>query len=252
MRTFDVLMPSRGLLGTPDMIQLREMTLKEKKILFDKPRFEQIVNMVGDCIVDKSIKVHDLYLYDYMTLFIKLREITMGRDYEFAIRCKQCGVTQNVEIDLGELEILEASDGSTPTFDIDITDDDGTIIGVYTCKHLTVRDQIKLNKRLMKKKSGKRRFTEGDEYIFTLAYRIVAIDGEPIGDPEQITSDLENLTSSVADKIEDGMAQQDFGIRFSLAHECQNCQYPHIYPIHITSEFFFRSKDYGAAHKLIR
>ena len=251
MRTFDVPMPSRGLLGTPELIQLREMTLKEKKILFDKPRFEQIVNMVGDCIVDKSVKVQDLYLYDYMTLFIKLREITMGRDYEFAIRCKQCGVTQNVEIDLGELDMLEASDGSTPTFDIDIKDEEDNIVSVYTCKHLTVRDQIKLNKRLMKKKSGKRRFTDGDEYIFTLAYRIVAIDGEPIGDPEQIISDLENLTSSTADKIEDGMAQQDFGIRFSLAHECHNCQYPHIYPINITSEFFFRSKDYGAAHKLI-
>lgn len=251
MRTFDVAMPSRGLLGTPEVIQLREMTLKERKILFDRPRFEQIVKMVGDCIVDAKINVYDLYLYDYMTLFVKLREITMGSDYSFNIRCRQCGQTQKVDIDLSELDVLEASDGSKPTFDVDVFDDDKKTTSTYTVKHITVRDQIDLNKRLLKKKSTRKTFTEGDEFTFSLAYRIVEIDGEPVRDPEMIITQLENLPASVVDNLEDGLAAQDFGIRFSQAVECHNCMYMDIFPVTISSEFFFRRKEFGSAHRTV-
>ena len=251
MRTFDIDMPSRGLLGTPSVISLREMTLKERKILFDRPRFEQIVKMVGDCITDAKVSVYDLYLYDYMTLFIKLREITMDSEYSFNIRCKQCGQTQRVDIDLSELDVLEASEGSSPTFDVEVVDDDDNILSTYTIKHITVRDQIELNKRLLKKKSARKTFTEGDEFTFSLAYRIVEIDGESVRDPEMIITQLENLPASLVDKLEEGIAAQDFGIRFSQAHECHNCMFMDVYPINITSEFFFRRKEFGTAHRTV-
>lgn len=250
MRTFDVPMPSNGRFGTPAVIPIREMNLKEKKILYNKPRFEQIVKMVGDCIEDKSVNVNDIYLNDYMSLFVNLRRVTMGDDYSFPVQCRQCGFTQDIAVNLGDLEILEAGPEAESVFSVEILDDDGTVIRVYKCKHLTVRDQLALNRRLLKKKSSKTVFTEGDEWIFGLASRIAEIDGTPVRDPEQIISDLESLASSESDALEDGIAEQDFGIRFSVAHECHNCGYSATYPINITSEFFFRRRNFGAAHKL--
>jgi len=249
MRTIDVYMPSGGRFGTPAVIPLREMNLREKKILYNKPRFEQIVKMVGDCIVDKSVNVNDLYLYDYMSLFVNLRVITMGNDYTFPVSCRQCGFSQPVEVDLSDLEILEASDGAEAQFNVDVLDDEGNVEHVYTCSHITVGEQIKLNRRIIKKRSGRKPFTEGDEWIFGIASRIKAIDGETVGDPDMIVSQLENLPSSVSDALEDGIAAQDFGIRFSIAHECHSCGYSTIIPINITSEFFFRRRNFGAAHK---
>ena len=250
MRTFDVDLPSRGLFGTPAVVNIREMNLKEKKVLYNKPRFEQIVKMVGDCITDKSIRIKDVYLADYMTLFVNLRVLTMGDNYSFPIRCKQCGYSQTIELALSDIEMLEVADGSEPTYDIDITDDSGAILHTYTLKHLTVQDQITLNKRITKKKSGRIKFTEGDEVIFGLANSIVAIDGEPVVDPGMIITRLENMPSSESDILEDGKASQDFGLRFSVAHECHNCYHSTTYPINITSEFFFRTRDYGTAHRV--
>lgn len=250
MRTTNVMMPSNGRFGTPAVIPLREMNLKEKKILYNKPRFEQIVKMVGDCIEDKTVNVKDIYLNDYMSLFVGLRRITMGDDYSFPVSCRQCGYSEDIEVNLSDLEVLEAGASAEPTFDVEITDDEGNLVKVFKCKHLTVRDQLSLNQRLLKKKSGRGIFTEGDEWVFGIASRIAEINGEVVADPEQIISDLERLPSSETEILEEGIAAQDFGIRFSVAHECHSCGYTRVYPINITSEFFFRRRDFGTAHKL--
>jgi hypothetical protein len=174
----------------------------------------------------------------------------MGGEYVFPIRCRQCGQTQQVEIDLGDLEMLYACDGSSATFDVQLEVDDN-VMSTYTVRHITVGDQITLNKRLMKKKSSRKSYTDGDEFIFSLANRIVSIDGVDIKDPEFIVLKLEAMPASQIDALEEGIAAQDFGIRFSHPSECNNCLYTDNYPINITSEFFFRRKDFGAAHRLI-
>ena len=252
MRTIPIDLPSRGFLGTPSEVEMREMNLNERKSLMDRPPFTKMVSMVGDLITSPaSFAVKELSLSDYLYLMVKMRTLSMGSNYIYPVTCSSCGRSIMVETELDELEILEASPDSGPTFTVDINaDDDDEEPCNYEISYLTVEDQITINKRLRRKKASRKKFKDSDEYLFTLAYRIKAINDLEIKEPERITDELGNLESHKVDILEDAIASHDFGLRLVEFVESPKCGFSGDYPVQITPEFFFRRRELGKYHRL--
>lgn len=252
MRTIPIDLPSGGFLGTPSEVEMREMNLKERKVLMDRPPFTKMVKMVGDLIISPtSFDIKKISLSDYLYLLVKMRILSMGSSYTYPVQCTSCRNSIMVETNLDELEMLEAAEGTTKTFMVDINaEDEEEEPCFYEISYLSVEDQITINKRLRRKKASRKKFKDSDEYQYTLAYRIKNINDEIISDPELIVDALGNLESHKIDLLEDAVAERDFGLRLVEFVDCPKCNYAGDYPVLITPEFFFRRRDLGKYHRI--
>lgn len=252
MRSIEIDLPSHGFLGTPSVVEMREMNLNERKMLMDRPPFTKMVSMVGDLIVSPtSFEVKEISLSDYLYLMVKMRILSMGSNYTYPVTCTNCRRSIMVETELDELEMLDASQDSGPTFNVDVNqEDEDEDPCLYEISYLTVQDQITINKRLRRKKASRKKFKDSDEYLFTLAYRINTINDVEIKEPERIIDELGNLPSHKVDILEDAVASHDFGLRLVEFVDCPKCGYSGDYPVQITPEFFFRRRELGKYHRL--
>ena len=105
--TEEVELPSKGLLYPKDhplssgKVEIKYMTAKEEDILSNQSYIQKgtvLDKLLQSLIVDKDIKIDDLYVGDKNALFIAARILGYGKDYEVTI----LGVKE--KIDLSQIE----------------------------------------------------------------------------------------------------------------------------------------------------
>ena len=160
-----------------DTVEIRHMTAKDTDILTSKSLLKKgvaIDRMLENVIVDKNIKVSDLYIGDKNALIVASRINGFGPQYDVKINCPSCGATAEHSFDLSELDEKDVGDHEIS--------ENGTIMitlpktGIEVeCRLLTSADESK-----MIKNAEKRKKLNLDDSTVTDQYKmlIVSLNGE--------------------------------------------------------------------------
>tara|TARA_Y100000034_G_scaffold135623_1_gene208314 strand:- start:3171 stop:4013 length:843 start_codon:yes stop_codon:yes gene_type:complete len=146
-------------LHNQETIEIRFMTAKDEDILTSKTLLKKGVavdRMLTNIIIDKRIKVEDLFIGDKNALIIASRISGYGAEYKTSVTCLSCGSSSEHVFDLSEVEVKEFTEG-----EIEISD-----AGTFTvelpktkvvaeCRLVTGKEEKVLATRLEKRKKHK-------------------------------------------------------------------------------------------------
>lgn len=95
--------------GTPlasGEIEIKQMTAKEEDLLANQELIKKgkvLDKLMEALIVNKGIRVEDVLIPDKNAIFIAIRRLAYGDDYNVAVTCPQCAKQSKVNINLGNL-----------------------------------------------------------------------------------------------------------------------------------------------------
>jgi len=95
--------------GTPlasGEIEIKQMTAKEEDLLANQELIKKgkvLDKLMESLIVNKSVRVEDVLIPDKNAIFIAIRRLAYGDDYNVAVTCPQCSKQTKVNINLGNL-----------------------------------------------------------------------------------------------------------------------------------------------------
>ena len=239
-------LPSKGLVYTGNVkvnpnIKIRSMTTEEemKRLGYTEQPYKMLSEIIDDCLVEKpGISTYDMYLGDYEFLLHKLRVVTYGSDYKIQYKCPICGSTNNVTINLNDIEVNEYSDDMSKLFHITLPQSQK----IVDLKLQTPRMLDEINSESEKLKSKSSNMVGEPAILFNVKSLIDKVDGQLLDDVklEQFVRHLSmrdvNYILRSIDKIKIGVSQ-------TIKCKCPKCKENIEIPFPLTSEFFRPSID---------
>lgn len=224
METFEKTfkLPSAGVFGGPAEVTVRPMTTKEEKIIYTSRDGSFLEKIVKSCIVEpKDISMDLLHPNDISYLLYMIREMTFGPTYRQTTVCPNCGLKQEVIVDITEMtyEILDTN-----------TIDEKLKVKLPICGdtlQLKLVSQGEFNeidekvKRLLHQ--DKVADPEGYKYIYRFAKMVKSINGEEKTDIKEVISYLDNLNMRDFAEIKDTLANIPIGINTLNIRNCRAC-----------------------------
>ena len=125
----ELLLPSNGVGHGIKKLWLRPMTMKEEKLLTNKTLaktgkvhdeiFKSCIgwgeDQKGDRIEPENIHLNALYAEDEYAMFIFLRTISYGYDYDTEVKCPTCEVSREIQVNLeADLDVKYADEKLAP------------------------------------------------------------------------------------------------------------------------------------------
>lgn len=224
METFErtYKLPSAGLFGGPTEVTVRPMTTKEEKIIYTSRDMSFIEKIVKSCIVEpKDVKLSELHPNDITYLLYMIRELTFGPNYRQKMQCPNCGLKQDIEIDITEMtfEILDLSTLEDKLrVKLPVSGDELQLKLLSQGDFNDISEQIKrLNRQ------NKLADPEGYEYVYRFAKMVKSKNDEEITDIREIISYLDNLNMRDFGAIKDALADIPMGINTTNIRTCKNC-----------------------------
>ena len=164
-----------------DTVEIRYMTAKDEDILTSKTLLKKgiaVDRMLANIMIDKNIKIDDLFVGDKNAIIVAARISGYGPDYKTSVTCPACGASTENEFDLNA--VLEK--GTATTYeDIEIAKD-GTFAIMLPktqveahCRLVTGVDEKRLEAVAEKRKKHKLPENTLTELIKSL---IVSLNGE--------------------------------------------------------------------------
>jgi len=98
-------------LHNKDTIEIRYMTAKDEDLLTSKTLLKKgvaIDRMLQNILVDKSIKVDDLYIGDKNALIVAARISGYGAEYNTSVRCPSCGESAEHMFNLEDINVKDS------------------------------------------------------------------------------------------------------------------------------------------------
>ena len=131
-------------LQNQDSIEIRYMTAKDEDILTSQTLLKKgvaIDRLLQNVIVDKSVRVDDLYVGDKNALVVAARITGYGEDYDVSISCPTCGEPNSHVVDLSDLKINKLDETLLEDLNIEKTQGGTFIINLPRSK---VNVEVKL------------------------------------------------------------------------------------------------------------
>jgi len=109
--TEEVTLPSKGIIYEKDsllstgIIEMKYMSAKEEDILTSKSLIQNktVLDKLFKSLIVTPIKYEDLLLGDKNKIMIATRILGYGKDYTFKYKCPNCGLEQEITVDLNTL-----------------------------------------------------------------------------------------------------------------------------------------------------
>lgn len=236
----EVQLPSRGKLYNgeiPDgMIALEPLGTREEKLFSAGSNSGSlIINKIFDACVTSPVNHQKLILGDRLFVLLQLRSITYGRQYDYSFQCDNCKKKSYAHLDLDNLPVRLPDDVDDPTkFDVKLP-----LLGnTVTLRLLTGEDEEKITRYVNQIAAKSRGQAADTEYIYRLARRFEAVDGEAVGIREAMEL-VEKLKGQDSLAIRDAIDDHDIGPDISVTPTCQNCGYEsEAFTMPMDSEFF--------------
>ena len=219
-KTFQV--PSNGAFGGPKEITLRAMTTKEEKILMSTKDLSVFDRLIKSCCVEpKDLDIGLLHQNDIMYLVYALRSITFGNTYIQEMTCPECGFKQEIEVDIGEMNIniLDTEDlDERLTVTLPIAKD------TLQLKMLSSGDIKRLDKQIKAKVTkGKIQDPDSYEFLIKLMETIVNRNGEDFESIDEKRNYTDNLHMQDLVAIQNTLKNIEFGLDNSIIRTCNKC-----------------------------
>ena len=234
-------LPTKGLFydeGHPlymqETIEIKHLTTKEEDILTNQSFLKNgtaIDRMLQSIIVDKRIKVKDLFVGDKNALVVASRIYGYGSDYTTKYACPSCGTVQQTSFNLQEMEHI---DFETNQSEYDVTCD-------YETKSLFLtvpRSGVNLELRLIKEEKINPKNKNKNNNISQYYKKIIkSVNGN--SDPKYILSYIDSMAAIDSRFLRGVYYKIVPGVDFSLGFECNNCGYESEVEVPLNAEFFW-------------
>tara|TARA_R110000851_G_scaffold254634_6_gene407187 strand:+ start:5580 stop:6416 length:837 start_codon:yes stop_codon:yes gene_type:complete len=227
-------------LQNAEHVEIRYMTAKDEDILTSKTLLQKgiaIERFLQSVIVDKRVKVGDLYIGDKNAILIAARITGYGEDYDINISCPSCGVSGKSTFDL---QSLQPYYGDNLDENMQITDDNNFLVALPVSKAnlevrlMTSKDEdylISLAETKRKKRLPETNLTD------QLARMIVSVNGD------SSPSTVSKFIGAMPARDSRYLRQNYFKIvpDINMTHEftCKSCYQTQELGVPLTAEFFW-------------
>tara|TARA_Y100000310_G_scaffold111997_1_gene110416 strand:- start:2217 stop:3053 length:837 start_codon:yes stop_codon:yes gene_type:complete len=205
-----------------ETIEIRYMTAKETDILSSKQLLKKGVavdRMLQNLIIDKNIKIEQLFTGDKNAILMAARISGFGQSYEASITCRNCSATSEQSFDLSEVNVKEAPEeanyGENGTFFITLPQ---TKIEAE-CRLLTSNDEAK-----MSAKTEKKRKLKLPESILTDQLKLVIVSLNGITDRSTVEEFVDVMPAQDSNHLRNEYDKMRPDIDLSYQFECEQCE----------------------------
>jgi len=239
-RFYDVSHP----LHNQDVVEIKHMTTKEEDILSSVTLLKKglaLDRMLSNILVDKRVKVDDLFLGDKNALIIAARAHGYGPSYDTAIVCPLCKGSQDYSFDLNSLKTQFPAEELLEKYKAKITEQGTLLLPLPKINHqmelrlLSSGDEKRISET-QEANRKKRDFVESSVSDF-LNCVVVAVDG--ITDRRQLRGFVETLPALQVRYIR--KVYNILAPELDLSHEfrCAECDYEGAMEVPLTADFFW-------------
>ena len=236
--------------------RIRGLKVREERILTDRKLAKnggQVDELLSACweetleagpydFGDKDIDWGKVLQGDRFFALIKIRALTYGSEYAFAVSCQNesCRSRIDWELDLNDLQVRTLSEESRAAF-MDGNRFETTLPDAEKkvwFKLLTGTDERKLP--MLRKKAGDRLLSA------MLAFRVIEVEGVEIRDKRSF---LENISMRDADFLVDEFDRVDCGVDTAIEIECPECFSTQEIELPFERSFFMPGKERTARRR---
>jgi hypothetical protein len=116
--TENIPLPTEGFFyveGNPlasGVIELKQMTAREEDILANQDLIKKgtvVDKLIESLIVDKSVRVEDIFTQDKNAILIAVRRLAYGDGYPISVECSRCSTQNKLVIDLNSIKNKEVN-----------------------------------------------------------------------------------------------------------------------------------------------
>jgi hypothetical protein len=213
--------PANHPLHNAESIEIKYMTAKETDILTSKTLLKQgvaIDRMLQSLIIDKSIRVQDLYAGDKNAILIAARVSGFGAEYTANVGCKNCGAQQPQSFNLEDVSIKEGRE------DMNFTDEGTFFVDLPVtkiqaeCKLMNGSDETQLIKRVERKKKLKL-----GESLYTDQLKAIIVSLNGVTERGAVENFIDVMPAQDASFLrkEYDMIKPDINLSYEV--ECESC-----------------------------
>lgn len=236
-----VTLPSKGLLypkedcPTGD-ITMRAMTTGDESLTHGvtKDNVDVRMNrMIHGCILNGwNTDFGRMAMADRMFLLYRLRIITYGGEYKFAVECPKCGEESTYRIDLDKLPVTSLHEGWAEPFMVSLPISKRSI----GWRYLRVDDEA--GARSYRKQHKQRGGQSDPTLVFQFARRIVSVDGDEDIPFEQLFTFINKMHAADSRYWENNIKHHSIGIETDIEVTCRECGKSHVLDLPVDDDFF--------------
>lgn len=243
--TYMVPLPSAGKVyppGSPlhnkEEIEIKEMTTQEEDILMSRALIKKgtvITELIRSCLMDPAISVTDILSGDRNALMVAIRISGYGSEYKFQVKCPQCEVQQDCEVNLSNLEIkpltITPSEPGANKFVFDLPSSKKRV----EFKFLTGKEEEEI---LAISENKKKKGIMSENIITTrLFYSMISVGGET--DRSIIAKFSQYMSAKDSRALRNYIDKYEPGIDMRHPFECKNCAHREEVAVSISVSFFW-------------
>ena len=231
--------PEAHPLHNQETIEIRFMTAKDEDILSSRTLLKKglaVDRFLQNIIVNKSIKVEDLFIGDKNAVLVAARVTGFGSSYETRVTCPSCGEASQHEVDLTDIETTHGEDLDEVT-----STGEGTYLLTLPTSGVEVEFRLltgKDERHLVKMTENKRR-KKLQEAPLTDQFKqfIVSLNG--IEDRTQINSFVSNMPTLDSTMLRMAYRRIVPNIDMTQYFVCSECSAEAELEVPFTAEFFW-------------
>jgi len=196
--------------------------------------FEESLNIVIKKFTDLQIPPEKLILQDRAHLFLYLRCLTYGGEYEFDFQCSKCNkrvIVKDFDLE-NSLNVIYADDTMHEPFEVSLPNGD-----IITWKLLRGEDESAVERYANRlKEKGNRDSDPG--YIFRLASRIVSINGKDCDNMPEVMEYITRLKGQSMFQFRNIFRNFQLGVDPRITYDCNWCEYTNDIMLPMGIDFF--------------
>ena len=220
-----------------ETIEIKYMTAKETDILTSKQLLKKGVavdRMLQSLILDKSIKVEELFTGDKNAILIASRISGFGQFYEASVVCKNCTVTSDQSFDLGEVKTKE------PPEDADYGENGTFFITLPQTKILAERRLLTgLDEKRLSDKTDKKRKLKLPESILTDQLKTVIVSLNGVADRSTVEEFVDVMPAQDSNYLRTEYDKMRPDIDLAYQFDCEECDSLNNITIPFSVNFFW-------------
>ena len=226
-------------------IEIKQMTAKEEDILANQELIRKgkvLDKLLESVVVNKSIKIDDILIPDKNAIFVAIRRLAYGDEYNVSVTCPRCSTENKIKIDLSTLSYkpfnFEEHPKGVNNFTFKLPSSGITI----TYKLLNDVDEQSIDAELaMIKKANK---DNPQEVTTRMKYVLMSLDGNP--DRAGIRRFIEEKMSakdSLALRRHMREHNPDIDMTFNFHCDNSDCNYERRMDVPLGASFLFPDVD---------
>ena len=248
-----VKLPSRGVPypeGTPPAsgkINLSPMTMIDEAVFAeDGVTLTEAIDRVLRRCVQEKLDINTLLVSDKFFLFMMLRAITYGEDYEFGWTCAQlgCGFDNKSTVKIpNDFKMKQLADTDKEPFIVTLPDSQKEIS--FRLLRGVDEPAVEAYRKKIKAQQSDTMKVQDTTPLFRVCRHIIAVDGNPVKEAsdQQVMKFFASLSAKDRQFFQAKIALYTPGIDTELKVTCDKCGYVHRMEMPFSANFFRAISD---------